>query len=172
MSPLRYRLAHPLEPIVVPSLSAEVERHAVRVDRILNPVGLFQGSAQSLFREDAANPVLCRKDDDLCLVDRLRRHADDVGPLLLDHLAVVGVKVGYPVPLGEHLQAALAPSRDRHDLGLIDGVVGREVAVWLTKRARRTLPFEQAANASRPDDCHTIFCVPHSDASTPRVRFC
>ena len=42
MSPLRYRLSQPLEPIVVPSLRAEVERHAVPVDGIPNPVGLFQ----------------------------------------------------------------------------------------------------------------------------------
>ena len=74
-----------------------------------------------------------------------------------DHLAVVGVEVGYPVPLGEHLQAALAPSSDGHDLGLVDGIVGGEVAVRLAKRARRLFPLEQAANASRSHDGYPVF---------------
>ena len=100
--------------------------------------------------------MLCGEGDDLGLVYRLRRDADDVRPLPFDHLAVVGVEVGYPVPLGEHLQAALAPPRYSHDLGVIDGIVGSIVAVGLAKRAWRLLPFEQTANASSSHDGYPV----------------
>ena len=42
MSPCAIAFRKPLEPVVVPTLRPEVESHAVRVDGVPNPVGLFQ----------------------------------------------------------------------------------------------------------------------------------
>ena len=146
------RRAQPLETVVMAAHGPPVEGDAVGLQGRTDAVGLGQRCAEPLFRVDAAHPVLGGEDDRLRAGEAGRGDADDVRFFPLDHRPVVEVGVGDAEALHEPFQPLGAAVRDGHDLYLVDGRVGAEVAVRPAEAARRNLVLDQPAHAAGADD--------------------
>ena len=160
------RVAKALVAVVVAAHGAPVEGDVVAAAGVGDPVGLLEGGAQPLLRVDAAHAVLGREDDRLRPRERRRGNADDVGPLLLDHLPVVEVGVVEAEPSREVRHAVRAAVGDGDDLGLLDRVVCAEVRVGLVEAVGEGgLVFHEAAHAARAYDRHPVGRLGHRSVS-------
>ena len=148
--------------VVVTAHRAPVEGDVVAAAGVGDAVGLLERGAESLLRVDAAHAVLGGEDDRLGPRERRCGHADDIGPLLLDHLPVVEVGVVDAEAAGEVGHAVGAAVGDRDDLGLVDRLVCAEVRVGLVEAVREWgLVLHEAAHAARSYDRHPVARLGH-----------
>jgi hypothetical protein len=110
------QLAHAPQPRTVARLVGDGQLDVVTLARCHHLVGLGQGAAHRLFEQDAGTGLGAGEHHVAVAVGVARGDADDLRPLLLEHLPVVGVGVAGAEALDRGGTAGLVVVGDGDDL--------------------------------------------------------